>query len=360
MVMKAISIVGARPQFIKAGPVSKRLRRSHEEIIIHTGQHYDYVMSKLFFKELGLPEPDFYLDVGSSSHAKQTGRMMELIEGIILERVPDFTIVYGDTNSTLAGALASAKVGVPVVHVEAGLRSYDRSMPEEINRLVADHLSEVLFCPTDVSRENLAKEGIENGVFVVGDVMFESLLSFAEVAEKRASIMSDLNLNPGSYIVATVHRAGNTDDEERLGEIAAAFRESGEKIIFPVHPRTRKALIDLELWELLEGADNVLLIDPVGYLDFITLQKNARLVATDSGGVQKEAYILGVPCITLRDTTEWVETVDEGWNILVGSDKEKIIKAVKGFSPSTERRSVYGDGSSSEKIVGILEEHFGK
>jgi UDP-GlcNAc3NAcA epimerase len=348
--MKILSVVGARPQFIKAAMVSRALRPRCQEILVHTGQHYDGNMSQVFFDELELPEPDIYLGVGSGSHAAQTGRMMVGIEEILLRDRPDWIVVYGDTNTTLAGGLAAAKLQVPVAHVEAGLRSYQRAMPEEINRVLVDHISEVLFCPTQQSVDNLAKEGVTKGIHVVGDVMADALQHFIRLAPQKTTILTDLDLKPGQYALATVHRAANTDDPTRLKAILKAFDELNLPVVFPVHPRTRKVIHDLGL----TVNRNVNMIEPVGYLAMLQLEANAGCILTDSGGVQKEAYWAGVRCITLRDETEWVETVELGWNRLVGADSAAIVDAVQNWYPSSERAPVYGDGKSAEKISGIL------
>lgn len=348
--MKVISVVGARPQFIKAAMVSRALRPRCQEILVHTGQHYDENMSQVFFNELELPEPDVYLGVGSGSHATQTGRMMAGLEEILLRERPDWLVVYGDTNTTLAGGLAAAKLQVPVAHVEAGLRSYQRAMPEEINRVLVDHISDALFCPTGQAVDNLAKEGISQGVHVVGDVMADALQHFIRLAPRKIDVLAGLELEPGGYALATVHRAANTDDSARLKAILAAFEQLSLPVVFPVHPRTRKAIRDLGL----AANRNVRMIEPVGYLAMIQLEANAGCILTDSGGVQKEAYWAGVRCVTLRDETEWVETVGLGWNKLVGADTSAILDAVENWHPAGERAPVYGDGTSAEKISTIL------
>ena len=351
--MRIVSVVGARPQFIKASPVSRALRRAgHEEFLLHTGQHYDPNMSELFFEELGIPEPDVNLAVGSGLHGAQTGEMLVGIEEVLVRKKPEKVIVYGDTNSTLAGALAAAKLHIAVAHVEAGLRSFSRSMPEEINRIAADHLSSILLCPSQTAVENLKSEGILKGVHLVGDVMYDSVLQFAERAEQRSRILTRLGLEPKRYLLATVHRAENTDDHLRLKSILAAFSEIEEPIIFPIHPRTRKITAE----EKVSFAPNVHAIEPVGYLDMLMLARNARMILTDSGGMQKEAYWLGVPCVTLRDETEWVETVAAGWNTLAGANRSRIIEAVKDFRlPEDSRSALYGDGHVAEQCVRVLE-----
>jgi UDP-GlcNAc3NAcA epimerase len=327
--MKILTIVGARPQFIKLAPFSKVLRENGiNEIIVHTGQHYDENMNDLFFKELEIPEPDYNLGIGSGNHGEQTGRMLIEIEKVILKENPDLVIVYGDTNSTLAGALAASKLHIKLAHVEAGLRSFNKRMPEEINRVLTDHVSDILFCPTQTAVENLKNEGITKGVYLVGDVMFDALLHFSKISDMKSNILERLNIKPKEYYLATIHRAENTDNYERLKNILIAFSKMDEKVVFPIHPRTRKMISYYGLGDLLEN-DNVKVIDPVGYLDMLKLEKNAKAILTDSGGVQKEAFWLKVPCITLRDETEWVETVNLGWNRLVGSNVEKILEAVR-------------------------------
>ncbi len=350
--MKVVSVVGARPQFIKAAAVSRVLRREHKEVLLHTGQHYDDLMSDVFFRELGLPQPDVNLGVGSASHGRQTGEMLIGIERVLLEERPDRVLVYGDTNSTLAGALAAAKLEIPLAHVEAGLRSFNRTMPEEINRVIADRLSDLLFCPTRTAVENLAREGITAGVHLVGDVMYDILLQSLPLAERRSNILERLGLASGTYLLATIHRAGNTDVRENLSAIVAGLNAANEPVVFPLHPRTRRALAR---WGI-SPAENVLLIEPVGYLDMLILEKNARLILTDSGGVQKEAYWLGIPCLTLREETEWVETVEAGWNVLVGTSVERMVEAVRTFHPQGKRPALFGDGRAGEKIVRILVE----
>lgn len=350
--MKIVSVVGARPQFIKAAQVSREIRKKNEEIIVHTGQHYDPPMSANFFDELKIPKPDFNLGVGSGTHAEQTGQMVVGVEKILMDEKPELVLVYGDTNSTLAGGLAAVKVHVPVAHVEAGLRSFNTKMPEEINRILVDRISELLFCPTKTAVENLKQEGITKGVHLVGDVMYDAAMHNRELAE-RSNILEKLGLEEKGYLLVTVHRPSNTDIRENMEAIVDALISCGEETVFPVHPRALKYLRDFELHANLDEA--IKLIEPTGYLDFTCLAMNAKKILTDSGGVQKEAYFHGIPCITLRDETEWVETVDDGWNILVGADEEKILKAIKSFSPSGERRESYGDGKAGQKIVNIID-----
>jgi UDP-N-acetylglucosamine 2-epimerase len=348
--MKILAVVGARPQFIKLAPLSKILRENGiNEIIVHTGQHYDENMNDLFFKELEIPEPDYNLGIGSGSHGEQTGKMLIEIEKVLLKEKPDLVIVYGDTNSTLAGALAASKLHIPLAHVEAGLRSFNKKMPEEINRIVVDHLSDLLFCPTETAVENLKKEGITKGVYLVGDVMFDALMYFSKISEKKSKILEKLNLEPKNYYLATVHRAENTDNYERLKNILTAFSKLDKPIVFPIHPRTKKMIEYFGLNNLLDG---ILVIEPVGYLDMIKLEKNAKAILTDSGGVQKEAFWLKVPCITLRDETEWLETVKCGWNRIVGSDVESIKDAIKNIEPG--KKLDFNNNSAAENICEII------
>jgi UDP-GlcNAc3NAcA epimerase len=346
-VLKIMSVVGARPQFIKAAPVSRVLRRKHEEVLVHTGQHYDDNMSDVFFRELDIPEPDINLGVGSGPHGAQTGRMMAGIEKVALEVKPDWVLVYGDTNSTVAAALVAAKLHIKVAHVEAGLRSFDRRMPEEINRVLTDHVSDLLLCPTEVAIRNLAREGIDRGVHLVGDVMYDAFLFNLEAARKRDGVVKKLGLAPGGFALATIHRAENADDPERLRSILDGIDQSGMDVVLPLHPRTRARL---------DGAppDRVRILDPVGYLDMLALEDAAAVIVTDSGGVQKEAYFLGKPCVTLRDRTEWTETVDAGWNSVVGSDSGRIAEAIRSFRPKGKRPDLYGDGHAAEKIGELL------
>lgn len=349
--MKIISIVGARPQFIKCAPLSKELRKTNEEIIVNTGQHYDLEMSDIFFKELNIPHPDYNLGIGSGTHGEQTGKMLIEIEKILTHEKPDMLLVYGDTNSTIAGALAASKLGIRVAHVESGLRSFDRSMPEEINRVLTDHISNLLFCPTNQAVKNLINEGIVSGVHMVGDVMQDALLIYSAAAGKVSNIVTKLGLNVNEYYVITVHRPANTDYKENMKSIIEALRMLKMKVVFPVHPRTEKYLKEYGFWEKMPS--NVILIKPLGYLDMLHLMNNAQKILTDSGGIQKEAYMLGKSCITLRENTEWVETVDAGGNVLVGADMEKIVDAVNHFKFSKSRIVLYGE-NVSRKIVEII------
>lgn len=359
--MKVLSIVGARPQFIKSALVSKLIRETgYKEILLHTGQHYDYSMSQVFFDELGIHKPDINLGVGSGSHGWQTGQMLIGIERIIQEQGPDWILVYGDTNSTLAGSLAAVKLRVPVAHVEAGLRSFNRQMPEEHNRILTDHCSDLLLCPTQIAVENLRNEGLTNGVYWVGDTMYDAVLYYTEVASQLSSILDNLDLEPQGYILATVHRPYNTDVAHNLRSIVEAFLALEQPVVFPVHPRTRERLKHLDFL-LPPDNSNLKLIAPVGYLDMLTLEKHARLLLTDSGGMQKEAFFLGVPCVTLRPETEWMETVEAGWNVLVGADKDSIIQAAtRSFPQTTSSRAAFGNGQAANKIISLLEEGLGE
>ncbi len=348
--MKIVSIVGARPEFIQAAPVSRALRRQHHEILIHTGQHYDYRMSRVFFEHLQLPEPDIDLEVGSGSHGEQTGEMLISLERALLDVKPDCVIIRGDTNSTLVGALAAAKMHIPLVHIEAGERSYNKRMPEEINRIVADRLSDLLFCVTQTAVRHLADEGIVGGVHFSGDVMLDALQQNLPVARLTSTILSRVGLLAGYYLLATVHRAANTDDPENLRRIVGAFNAIREPIVFPIHPRTRAAIDRLGLL----FSPHVLAIEPVGYLDMLMLESNARAILTDSGGVQREAYFLSIPCITLRNETELHETVEAGWNQLVGTNPERIILTVRDFMPPVEHPALFGDGHAAERITEII------
>ncbi|MBN1221439.1 MAG: UDP-N-acetylglucosamine 2-epimerase (non-hydrolyzing) [Anaerolineae bacterium] len=350
--MKLVSIIGARPQFVKAAPVSRVWRQAHTEILVHTGQHYDEEMSAVFFRELNIPEPDYNLEVGSGPHGRQTGQMLARIEEVLLKEQPDWVLVYGDTNSTLAGALAAVKLHIPVAHVEAGLRSFNRTMPEEHNRVLTDHCADLLFCPTQTAVDWLAQEGVTQGVHLVGDVMYDAILYNVDLARQRSTILTELDLHAQNFLLATIHRPYNTDDPKRLQNILTAFLEIGSPIIFPVHPRTRRyiAALDTDF-----DHSNIKMIAPVSYLDMLALEQHARLILTDSGGVQKEAYFLAVPCATLRPETEWVETVQAGWNLLVDADLEQIVNAANNHQwPSQSPQPVFGDGRAAEKITDKL------
>ncbi|MCK4795645.1 MAG: UDP-N-acetylglucosamine 2-epimerase (non-hydrolyzing) [Desulfobacteraceae bacterium] len=384
--MRILSIVGARPQFIKAAIVSRKIRdEGIKEILVHTGQHYDFNMSDIFFQELNLPKPDYHLGVGSGSHGEQTGKMLLEIEKVLLQQKPDVALVYGDTNTTLAGSLAAAKLHIPVAHIEAGLRSYNRSMPEEINRVLTDHCSDILFCPTETAVKNLQKEGFVNVVgdgklvdddfslaqrarglplvINVGDVMLDIALDVKKLIEKKTDgekrILERYFLRAKDYILVTIHRADNTDNKENLQNIMEALKEitrSGLKIFFPAHPRTKKALERFNL--ISDVPQNLIVSEPISYVEIIALESNAKLIITDSGGLQKEAYFFKVPCIIPRDETEWTELVEIGWNKVVGTAKENLVNAVLSTlnedTPNRQRIDFYGNGSASEKIVKVL------
>ena len=349
--MRFASIVGARPQFVKVAVVSRALRQQHEELIIHTGQHYDYNMSAQFFDELDIPAPDYHLEVGSGPHGAQTGCMLEAIEEVLMKEPFDAVIVYGDTNSTLAGALAAAKLHIPVAHVEAGLRSFDQAMPEEINRVLSDHLSCRLYCPTKAACRNLNREGITRGVELVGDVMYDLLLLVQpELALRTERLLQTFHLAPQSYSLVTVHRAANADNPEAMRSIADGLNRLEMPVIFPVHPRTRARLEHYAItWE-----KHIHLIEPVGYLDMMALGRTAYRILTDSGGLQKEAFLLGVPCVTLREETEWVETVEAGWNVLVGTRWQDIVKAVGRPNPEPSLHNPFGEGDAALRIAHSL------
>lgn len=349
--MKIFTVIGARPQFIKAAPVSKALRAGgHEEFLVHTGQHYDPKMSQIFFDEMGISAPDVNLEVGSGNHGWQTGQMLIGIEKLLLEEKPDYVLVYGDTNSTLAGSLAAVKLHIPIAHVEAGLRSFNRQMPEEHNRVLTDHIANLLFCPTQTAVENLKNENIIQGVHNVGDVMYDAVLQFSELSETRSTLLETLGVRPREYFLATVHRPANTDNPENLSAIFEAFQELDQTIIFPVHPRTRSKIAEL-IENVEKFAPKLKLIEPVGYLDMLSLEKNARMILTDSGGIQKEAYLHQIPCITLREETEWIETVNAGWNLLVGAKTDTIVQTVRSFELPVAHEPLFGDAKASERIA---------
>jgi UDP-GlcNAc3NAcA epimerase len=349
--VKLVTVVGARPQFVKASPLSRELRRRHQEILVHTGQHYDYGMSDLFFDELGIPAPDHHLGIGSGSHGAQTGAMLAAIEDVLEREHPAAVLVYGDTNSTLAGALAAAKLHLPVAHVEAGLRSFNRAMPEEVNRVVTDHLSTWLFAPSEHAAEQLAQEGIRAGVHVVGDIMMDALQLHAERAAGRSRALAGLGLVPRAYYLATVHRAENTDNPDKLRGIFEGLGRLDQPVVVPLHPRTRKRLDEFRF----PLGEHLRVLEPQGYVDMLALEANAACVLTDSGGVQKEAYYLRVPCVTLRSETEWMETVTTGWNVLVGADPDRIVAAVRARSgDGRPHPTLYGDGTTARRIAKIL------
>jgi UDP-GlcNAc3NAcA epimerase len=344
--VRIVTIVGNRPQFVKAAAVSRMLRERHEELLVHTGQHYDDELSKVFFEELGIPAPDRELGAGSGSNTEQTARILAALAPVLDDLRPGLALVYGDTNSTLAGALAAAQADIPVGHVEAGMRSFDRSMPEELNRVLTDHASDLLLCSTQTAMDNLERESVHGEAHLVGDVMADVSLAFREIAAERSGIVAELGLEPGAYLAVTAHRAGNVDDPARLERLVALLEALPQPVVFPVHPRTRARL---EAAGLLGRLDGLTLAPPLGYLDFLELARHARAILTDSGGVQKEAYLLGVPCVTLRDTTEWVETVDAGWNVLVDLDREAALAALQR-TPPPERPELFGGGRAAERV----------
>jgi len=347
--MKIFSVVGARPQFIKLAPLSAALRKEHEEMIVHTGQHYDDPMSDRFFRDLGINKPDYNIGIGSGTHAEQTGKMLVELEKVYDSGRPDLVIVFGDTNSTLAGALAAVKLLIPVVHIEAGLRSYNREMPEEINRIVADNVSEHLFVPTINALKNLEKEGLEDKTYLTGDIMVDTLKQNLPVALEKSTILSDLKLNQDDYYLLTLHRPSNVDQPEVLSHIIQNLSVSAEKIVFPVHPRTQRVLKSLKM-----KGKNLIVTDPVGYFDFISLEYHSKKILTDSGGIQKEAYILKKPCITLRTETEWTETVEDGWNLLINPATKTYWPEIESFLPSGKQRNVFGK-NPTKSMVGIID-----
>lgn len=350
--MKVLSVIGARPQFIKAFAVSRQIRSKYEEILVHTGQHYDDEMSDVFFDELGIPEPDHNLGIGSKSHGKQTAEMIIGLEDLIEQHTPDVVLCYGDTNSTLAAAIVASKLDVELAHVEAGLRSFNREMPEETNRVLTDHASDILFAPSERAVSNLDTEGISTDVYPVGDVMYDALLWAREKADSISSIREDLDIENEEYILSTVHRPRNTDDPNRLRDIIRTLVSESRPVVFPAHPRTVKQLEKYDLYDAAESG--LILTEPLGYLDFVRLQAGADIIVTDSGGIQKEAFFLDVPCVTLREETEWTETVESGSNVLVGADTRKLENALANPpTPNTDARP-YGDGDAAEKIVNRL------
>ena len=350
---KVVVIVDARPQFIKCAAISRVLSVDFDEVLVHTGQHYDWNMSEAFFKDLDIPAPAYNLGVGSGSHGEQTARMLQAIEAVLLAEKPVGVVVYGDTNSTLAGALAASKLCMRTGHVEAGLRSFNRDMPEEINRVLTDHACELLFAPSRMAVQNLDREGLGSRTRWTGDVMYDVLLQSMPEAERRSRILPDLGLEPRSYYLATLHRPYTVDDPHMLEEVIRAFGQLDRPVVFPAHPRTRK-MMDALAYSV---GENLVLLDPVRYLDFLVLQKNARKILTDSGGIQKEAYFLGVPCVTLRPETEWVETVEAGWNVLVPTRRaQDIVDAVDRPAEGDPQRDAYGDGAASAKIASCMAE----
>jgi UDP-GlcNAc3NAcA epimerase len=348
--MRIVTVVGNRPQFVKAAAVSRLLRERLDELIVHTGQHYDDELSRVFFEELSVPAPDRELGAGGGTNTAQTARILAALEPVLDELEPSLVLVYGDTNSTLAGALAAAQAGIATGHVEAGMRSFDRTMPEELNRVLTDHASDLLLCSTDTAMLNLERESVRGESHLVGDVMADVSLAFRDIAEERSTILDDLGLEEGSYLAVTAHRAGNVDRQERLEALVSLLEALPGPVVLPLHPRTRERLQAAGLMERLGG---VKVVPPLGYLDFLKLARHARAVLTDSGGVQKEAYLLGVPCVTLRDTTEWVETVEAGWNTLVDLDSHAALAALER-SPPAERPELYGGGHAAERVCELL------
>jgi UDP-N-acetylglucosamine 2-epimerase (non-hydrolysing)/UDP-GlcNAc3NAcA epimerase len=348
--MRIVTVIGNRPQFVKAAAVSRPLREHHEELIVNTGQHYDDELSRVFFDELDVPAPALELGIGDGSSTSQTWRMLQALEPAFEELRPDMVLVYGDTNSTLAGTLAAAQRHVPVAHVEAGMRSFDRAMPEELNRVLCDHASDLLLCSTETAVANLRNESVGGEVRLVGDAMADVTLAFAPIAEQRSHALEEMGLEPGGFVVVTAHRAGNVDDPARLERLVALLEALPVTAVLPLHPRTRARLGAAGLHDRVERAPLLKLAPPLGYLDFLTLARNARAVLTDSGGVQKEAYLLGTPCVTLRDTTEWVETVESGWNVLVDLDAAAALRALERPPPPGDRPELYGGGRAGERI----------
>lgn len=361
--MKIVTVLGARPQFIKAALLSKELRKNHHEIIIHTGQHYDFEMSDIFFDEMKIPQPDYNLGIGSDTHAIQTAQMMMALEKVFISENPDSILVYGDTNSTLAAALTASKLNIPIAHVEAGPRMFDKTVPEEINRIVTDHVSTLLFAPTENSENNLHNEGLFDGVYLTGDIMFDNFRYFLKKANQKSKILEKLNLKDSKYILVTLHRARNTEVKKNLEIIINSILTiSKEKtIVFPLHPRTENFLRKYMIFDKIISIPNIYVMRPVGYFDMLVLTENAEKIVTDSGGLQKEAYFAQIPCITLDSSTGWPETVEEGWNIIFKdatkkfSEAEDIINAIKFSNPPTTHENVFGNGNASKKICKILE-----
>jgi UDP-N-acetylglucosamine 2-epimerase (non-hydrolysing)/UDP-GlcNAc3NAcA epimerase len=356
--MNVLTVVGNRPQFIKAAAVSGLLRQSHEELLIHTGQHYDEELSDVFFKELGLPSPDRQLGISRGSNTSQTSRMLDALESVVADVEPQAVLVYGDTNSTLAGALAGAQSAVPVAHVEAGMRSFDRSMPEELNRVLADHASSLLLCSSEVAVANLRNEAVSGAIELVGDVMVDVALSVQPRARSRVDLVQARGVEPGGYLLATAHRAGNVDDPQRLEALVELLLGIPCRVVLPIHPRTHGRLRAAGLLERLQRSDRLTITPPLSYVELAALLCNARAVLTDSGGLQKEAYLAGIRCITLRANTEWVETVQSGWNTLVDLDLAATLAALEREPPS-ERPPLYGDGHAADGVVAALTLHLG-
>jgi UDP-N-acetylglucosamine 2-epimerase (non-hydrolysing)/UDP-GlcNAc3NAcA epimerase len=356
--MNVLTVVGNRPQFIKAAAVSAPLRRSHHEVLIHTGQHFDERLSGVFFDEFGLPSPDQHLGIARGSNSSQTARMLGALAPVVSEASPDAVLVYGDTNSTLAGALAGSQAQLPVAHVEAGMRSFDRAMPEELNRVLADHASALLLCSSEVAVSNLRQEGIVGEVELVGDVMVDVAMKVQPTARARLDLVRAHGVTPGDYFLATAHRPGNVDSPERLAQLVELLLAVPYQLVLPLHPRTHARLRTTGLLERLQRSERVVVTPPLGYLEVTALLCNARAVMTDSGGLQKEAYLAGTPCVTLRTTTEWIETVQTGWNALVDLDIRAALAALDR-PPPAERPLLYGDGRAAERVVDALTLHFG-
>jgi UDP-N-acetylglucosamine 2-epimerase len=354
--MKIVTVIGNRPQFVKAAAVSRLLREGHQEVIVHTGQHHDDELSAIFFEELAVPRPEHQLHIAGGTNTEQTAAMLAAIGPLLADEAPDVVLVYGDTNSTVAGGLAAAQARIPVVHVEAGMRSFDRAMPEELNRVLTDHLSDLLLVPSETARANLERESVAGRVVLVGDVMVDVSMMFQPRAQGELRALRDAGVEPSAFVLCTAHRAGNVDDPGRLRKVVDILLALQEPVVLPLHPRTG-ARLDAAGWlDELAAADHVRLTPPLGYMAFTSLLTNARRVLTDSGGVQKEAYFAGVPCVTLRDTTEWVETVDAGWNVLVDLDLHSALTALDE-SPPAERPQLYGDGRAGERVVAAIDAH---
>jgi UDP-GlcNAc3NAcA epimerase len=351
--VKILTVVGNRPQFVKAAAVSGPLRERHRELLVHTGQHHDDALSRVFFSELGLPRPDRELGIAGDSNTSQTARMLAALDPLVAELAPDAALVYGDTNSTLAGALAAAQAGVPLVHVEAGMRSFDRTMPEELNRVLSDHAGDLLLCSSQAAAENLRAESVAGRVEVVGDVMVDVALRWQPRARADTDAPGAHGVQAGRYLLLTAHRAGNVDDPLRLRALVELIAALPDPVVFPLHPRTRARLTDAGLLARLQADDKVRLTEPLGYFEFAALTCHARAVLTDSGGVQKEAYLAGVPCVTLRANTEWTETVRAGWNTLVDLDAQAALAAL-AQKPPAERPPLYGDGHAAERCVAAI------
>ncbi|MFC3039868.1 non-hydrolyzing UDP-N-acetylglucosamine 2-epimerase [Virgibacillus xinjiangensis] len=355
--MKIVTIAGTRPQLVKIATVSRVIREEFTEVLVNTGQHYDYNMAGIFFEQLNIPKPDYNLGVGSMPHGKQTGSMMIKIEEVMEKELPDAVIVYGDTNSTLAGALVASKLHIPVLHIEAGLRSFNKKMPEEVNRVMTDHVSDLLFTPTDRAVDNLQRENITKGVYQIGDVMYDAVLYNMELAESKHAL-NEFGLESRDYILATIHRAENTDVEEKMKAIVDTFLTLNKQVFLPLHPRTKNKLASFNLLSELEEASNVVISEPVSYLEMLLLEKHAAAIITDSGGVQKEAYFAKVPCFTLRDETEWLETVEAGWNQLINPLENNLSNAIKNIEPGHYQKSLYGDGKAAQHIVDKIKDYF--